>query len=79
MMSRMSLTGHLFVGLGDAVVGMLLGLGAVSITGLAMLPLAQSALGRSSRRLAGMLLLSGLLVGSIASVSPLWPYSCEWD
>lgn len=28
LMSRMSLTGHVFVGLGDAVVGLLLGLGA---------------------------------------------------
>jgi len=74
-MSRMSLTGHVFIGLGDFIVGLLLGLGAVSVTGGTLLPLVQALLGRKSRRLAGGLVLTGVLVGLACSVGGLWPYS----
>lgn len=75
MMSRMSLTGHVFIGLGDFIVGLLLGLGALSVTGGTLLPLVQALLGRNSRRLAGGLVLTGVLVGLACSVGGLWPYS----
>lgn len=77
LMGRMSLTGHVFVGLGDAVVGLLQGLTALSLTGLAVLPIAQAVFGRRMRRLAVGLLLGGVLLGAAASYSSLWPYSCE--
>lgn len=75
MMSRMSLTGHVFVGLGDAVVGLLLGLGALSVSGGTVLPVVQALLGRNSRRLAGGLLLFGMLVAAGCSALKVWPYS----
>jgi hypothetical protein len=76
MMSRMSLTGHIFIGLGDAVVGLLLGLGALSVTGGTVLPLVQLLLGkRTARRLAGGLMVTGLLVAAGCSVAGLFPYS----
>lgn len=75
MMSRMSLTGHVFIGLGDAIVGLLLGLGALSVTGGTVLPLIQALLGKSSRKVAGLLLLVGLLVAGGSSVMQVFPYS----
>jgi hypothetical protein len=76
MMSRMSLTGHVFVGMGDAVVGVLLGLSAVSLTGGAMLPLAQALLGKgNSRRLAAALMAAAVVVAVGCSVGGIFPYS----
>lgn len=79
MMSRMSLTGHVFVGLGDAIVGLLLGLGALSVTGGTLLPLLQALLGRDTgRRLALAFLAMGVVVGVGSSVGGIFPYSGEW-
>eukprot|EP00775_Hariotina_reticulata_P013769 gene13769-13890_t len=80
MMSRMSLTGHIFIGLGDAIIGLLLGLGTVSLTGCGMLPVLQATLstagiGKYSRKLAAGLFVMGLSVSAIASTGLLFPYS----
>eukprot|EP00879_Flechtneria_rotunda_P008763 GHRR01009178.1.p1 GENE.GHRR01009178.1~~GHRR01009178.1.p1 ORF type:complete len:424 (+),score=114.37 GHRR01009178.1:229-1500(+) len=75
MMSRMSLTGHIFIGLGDAIIGLLLGLGTVSLTGLCLLPLLQALLGKHSRLIAGVLIVVAVLVSVASSTAALWPYS----
>lgn len=76
MMSRMSLTGHVFVGLGDAIVGLLLGLGALSVTGGTLLPLVQALLGKGTgRRLAGGVMTVGVLTAVGCSVAGVFPYS----
>lgn len=76
MMSRMSLTGHVFVGLGDAIVGLLLGLGALSVTGGTFLPLVQALLGKGTRRrLAGGVMAVGVLTAVGCSVAGVFPYS----
>jgi uncharacterized PurR-regulated membrane protein YhhQ (DUF165 family) len=75
LMSRMSLTGHIFVGLGDAVVGVLLGLGAVSLPGSCLLPAVQAMLGRHSRRVIAAALGVALVASAVASSGMLWPYS----
>jgi hypothetical protein len=76
MMSRMSLTGHVFIGLGDAVVGLLLGLGALSVTGGTFLPLVQALLGKGTgRKVAGGLMAVGALVAVGCSVGGVFPYS----
>jgi hypothetical protein len=77
MMSRMSLTGHIFSGLGDAIVGVLLGLGAVSLPGSCLLPAVQAMLGRHSRRVIAAALGVALLTAAVASSGVLWPYSKE--
>lgn len=77
-MSRMSLTGHVFVGLGDAIVGVLLGLGALSVTGGTLLPLTQALLGKgTSRKLAGGLMAVGVAAAIGCSVGGVFPYSGE--
>jgi hypothetical protein len=65
---------------GDAIVGLLLGLGAISLTGCGMLPILQATLskagiGKYSRRVAAGLLAVGLSVSAIASTGLLFPYS----
>lgn len=51
--------------------------GALSLTGLMVLPLAQAVFGRVTRRLSAGLLLMGLLAAGASSIAPgLWPYSC---
>jgi hypothetical protein len=76
MMSRMSLTGHIFAGLGDAIVGLLLGLGVISLTGGIVLPLFQVLMGkRTARRLAGGFIVMGVLVAMGCSVAAVFPYS----
>ncbi|WIA36529.1 hypothetical protein OEZ86_007823 [Tetradesmus obliquus] len=77
LISRMSLTGHIFSGLGDAIVGVLLGLGAVSLPGSSLLPVVQAMLGRHSRRVIAALLALALLAAAVASSGLLWPYSKE--
>lgn len=77
LISRMSLTGHIFSGLGDAIVGVLLGLGAVSLPGSSLLPAVQAMLGRHSRRVIAALLALALLAAAVASSGLLWPYSKE--
>lgn len=64
----MSLTGHVFIGLGDTIVGFLLGLGAVSITGTCLLPVLQALLGRHSRTLAALLGATALITSAVVSM-----------
>jgi hypothetical protein len=75
--SRMSLTGHIFIGLGDAIVGVLLGLGAVSLPGSCLLPAVQAMLGRHTRKVIAGMLGVALLASAVASSGMLWPYSVE--
>jgi hypothetical protein len=75
MMSRMSLTGHIFIGLGDAIVGVLLGLGVVSLPGSCLLPAVQAMLGRHSRKVIVAAAGVALLVSAVASGGQVWPYS----
>lgn len=76
MMSRMSLTGHVFIGLGDAVVGLLLGLGALSVTGGTFLPLVQALLGKgTARKAAAGLMAMAALVAVGCSVGGVFPYT----
>lgn len=72
----MSLTGHIFIGLGDAIVGFLLGLGAISITGCCLLPILQATLGHNSRKLAALLAAVAVAVAIASSFeSVAMPYS----
>eukprot|EP00878_Enallax_costatus_P023835 GHUV01025389.1.p1 GENE.GHUV01025389.1~~GHUV01025389.1.p1 ORF type:complete len:611 (+),score=132.24 GHUV01025389.1:251-2083(+) len=76
LMSRMSLTGHVFVGLGDTIVGFMLGLGAISITGCSLLPILQATLGRHSRKLAAVLAATAVAAAVVCSLEGIAvPYS----
>lgn len=74
MMGRMSLTGHLFIGLGDVVVGILLGLGVASCSGGIVGPMFRTVLGKHSKRLAATLTIVAIAIAAIASLQ-VFPYS----
>lgn len=77
LMSRMSLTGHVFIGMGDTIVGFLLGLGAISVTGGCLLPVVQAIIGRNSRRIAAAALMVALAAAAASSTGSIRPYSKE--
>jgi hypothetical protein len=58
-------SGHVFLGLGDAVAGLLVGVGATSILGGVVTPLLTAALGRHARRVAGALLLFAIGIATL--------------
>lgn len=75
LLGRMSLTGHVFVGLGDAIAGVLVAVGAVAVLGGVVTPVLVAALGeRGCRRAAAALLMASVGGAAVASVA-LTPYS----
>lgn len=66
----------MFIAMGDAIVGVLLGLGAVSLSGCCLLPVLQALIGRSSRKLAALLAVTAVIMSLAVSLSEVaFPYS----
>ena len=74
LLSRLSLTGTAFFGISDAVAGVLLGVGALSMFGLCLLPVVHMALRGRTRRVIVVLLASAVAVAAVGSIK-LQPYS----
>ncbi len=71
---RMNLTGHIFVGLGDAAAGVLLGLGAAACGGMVLTPMIRAALGKTAKKLTAALFLGAVVLAGYASYT-VHPYT----